>query len=210
MALPTLGRIFVRGLVAILPVAVTLSVFWWLATTAESSLGALARRLLGDDGYVPGTGVVLGFALVLAVGVVMQAVAVRRVYAFGERLLEKLPLVKTVYGPVKDLMRLLASSSKERRPHAAVRVTLPGGQASLIGFQTRTDASELTGDGADHGHVAVYLPMSYQIGGYMVLVPKEWVQRMDWSAEDVLRVTLTAGMSQAGANDGAAHDEDER
>jgi uncharacterized membrane protein len=198
----------VRGLVAILPIALTLYVLWWLATTAEASLGALARRVLGETLYVPGTGVVLGFALVFAAGVVMQSFAVRRLYAFGTGLLEKLPLVKTIYGPLKDLMRLLATSAKDRRPHSAVRVSLPGIDASLIGFQTRDDAHELTGDERDEGRVAVYLPMSYQIGGYMLLIPKSWVTPMDWSAEDVLRVTLTAGMSHASTEPGAKEDED--
>jgi uncharacterized membrane protein len=198
----------VRGLVAILPIALTLYVLWWLATTAEASLGALARRVLGEGLYVPGTGVVLGFALVFAAGVVMQSFAVRRLYAFGTSLLEKLPLVKTIYGPLKDLMRLLATSAKDRRPHSAVRVSVPGFDASLIGFQTRDDAHELTGDERDEGRVAVYLPMSYQIGGYMLLIPKSWVTPMDWSAEDVLRVTLTAGMSHASTEPGAKEDED--
>jgi uncharacterized membrane protein len=208
MAFPSLGRVFVRGLVAILPIALTLYVLWWLATTAEASLGALARRVLGEGLYVPGTGVVLGFALVFAAGVVMQSFAVRRLYAFGTGLLEKLPLVKTIYGPLKDLMRLLATSAKDRRPHSAVRVSLPGIDASLIGFQTRDDAHELTGDERDEGRVAVYLPMSYQIGGYMLLIPKSWVTPMDWSAEDVLRVTLTAGMSHASSEPGAKEEED--
>jgi uncharacterized membrane protein len=208
MAFPSLGRVFVRGLVAILPIALTLYVLWWLATTAEASLGALARRVLGEGLYVPGTGVVLGFALVFAAGVVMQSFAVRRLYAFGTSLLEKLPLVKTIYGPLKDLMRLLATSAKDRRPHSAVRVSVPGFDASLIGFQTRDDAHELTGDERDEGRVAVYLPMSYQIGGYMLLIPKSWVTPMDWSAEDVLRVTLTAGMSHASTEPGAKEDED--
>jgi uncharacterized membrane protein len=122
--------------------------------------------------------------------------------------LEKLPLVKTIYGPLKDLMRLLATSAKDRRPHSAVRVSVPGFDASLIGFQTRDDAHELTGDERDEGRVAVYLPMSYQIGGYMLLIPKSWVTPMDWSAEDVLRVTLTAGMSHASSEPGAKEEED--
>jgi uncharacterized membrane protein len=208
MALPSLGRIFVRGLVAILPIALTLYVLWWLATTAEASLGALAKYVLGTENYVAGTGVVLGFALVFAAGVVMQSFAVRKLYAFGTGILEKLPLVKTIYGPLKDLMRLLATSAKDRRPHSAVRVSVPGVDASLIGFQTRSDAYELTGDARDNGRVAVYLPMSYQIGGYMLLIPKSWVSPMDWSAEDVLRVTLTAGMSHASSEPGAKEDED--
>lgn len=208
MAFPSLGRIFVRGLVAILPIALTLFFLWWLATTAEASLGALARRVLGEKWYVPGTGVVLGFALVFAAGVVMQSFAVRRLYEFGTRLLEKMPLVKTIYGPLKDLMRLLSTSATKRRPQSAVRVTLPGGEASLIGFMTRPDAHEMTGDARDVGNVAVYLPMSYQIGGYMLIIPKSWITPMDWSAEDVLRVTLTAGMSHASSEADAKEDED--
>jgi uncharacterized membrane protein len=193
-----IGKTFLRGLAAVLPVAVTLYLLWWLATTAEKSLGAVARWLLGEGIYVPGTGVVLGFALVLGVGVVMRAVIVRKVYDwFGERV-ERLPLVKSIYGPMKDLMSFLASTEDDRKLNTAVRVDLNHGQdgerVSLVGFLTREDAAPVSREEGDE-RVVVYLPMSYQLGGYMLVVPRAWVTELDMTSEDVLRMTLTAGMS---------------
>lgn len=196
-----IGRTFVRGLAAVLPVAVTLYVLWWLATTAERSLGGVARWALestvGEGYYVPGTGVVLGFALVFAVGVVMRAVLVRRIVSWFEHLLERLPLVKTIYGPLKDLMRFVASGESEESFNQAVRIDFEDGRTSMMGLVTREDAAPVSKiDGDDR--VVVYLPMSYQLGGYMLVLPRERVTELDISVEDVLRTTLTAGMSIAG------------
>ncbi|QDU83231.1 hypothetical protein Pla163_03290 [Planctomycetes bacterium Pla163] len=195
-----IGKTFLRGLAAVLPVAVTLYLLWWLATTAEKSLGAVARWLLGEGMYVPGTGVVLGFALVLGIGVVMRAVVVRQIYDWiGERI-ERLPLVKSIYGPMKDLMSFLASTEDERKLNTAVRIDFrrgdgeDGERVSLVGFLTREDAAPVSREEGDE-RVVVYLPMSYQLGGYMLVVPRAWVTELDMTSEDVLRMTLTAGMS---------------
>jgi uncharacterized membrane protein len=71
----------------------------------------------------------------------------------------------------------------------------------LVGFVTRENTTELphardTGDEI----VGVYLPMSYQIGGYTLFVPRSAIERMDMSVEDAMRFVLTAGMSSSRDN----------
>jgi uncharacterized membrane protein len=66
--------------------------------------------------------------------------------------------------------------------------------ARLVGFLMREDLGELPSE-AGGGRVAVYLPMSYQIGGYTVLVPPESVKPAGMSREEAMRFVLTAGLS---------------
>lgn len=190
-----IGKLFLRGLAAVLPIGVTLYVLWWLGTTAERVFGAMFRRAFPEADYVPGLGIVFGFALVIAIGFLMQAVLVRRLYTLAEGLLSKVPLVKSVYGPFKDLMNFFTEHSEREGLQQAVRVDLGGSDTHLIGFLTSEAAADLTRHPDDVARVAVYVPMSYAIGGYMLLVPRTAVTALELSVEEVLRLALTAGMS---------------
>lgn len=191
------GRIFVQGLAAVLPGVVTLYLLWWLGSTFESILGGALKYLLPEGLYWPGFGVALGVVLIFAAGVALQLLVARHLYAAFEGLLKRVPVVRTIYGPVKDMMGFLASDAKDKAAEQrAVRVEVPGIGGALVGFVTREAAEELTKCPEDKDRVAVYLPMSYQIGGYMVLVPRSDVKPLDMGMQDVLRLTMTAGMAR--------------
>ena len=190
-----IGKLFLRGLAAVLPIGLTLYVLWWFGTTAESLSGNLFQRAFPEAKYVPGLGIAFGFALLLAIGFLMRAVVVRRLYALAEHILSHMPLVKSVYGPFKDLMNFFTEHSEREGHQQAVRVQLGDMDAHLLGFITSEAASDLTHSPDDTDRVAVYVPMSYGIGGYMLLVPKSAVTSLDLSVEEVLRLALTAGMS---------------
>ena len=67
-----LGRLFLQGFLAILPVALTLYVLYWLAVSAESLLGGAIKYIVGDNLYLPGLGVLSGFLLILGVGLLLE------------------------------------------------------------------------------------------------------------------------------------------
>ena len=71
---------------------------------------------------------------------------------------------------------------------------LPGSDMRLMGFVTRDHFSDLPGGVANEGDVAVYLPMSYQIGGYTVFMPRSQITPVDMSRERAMRFVLTAGL----------------
>ncbi|MCA8956775.1 MAG: DUF502 domain-containing protein, partial [Planctomycetes bacterium] len=137
-----ISRTFFRGLAVVLPVAITAYVLYWLVATAEASLGPLLRAVLPGVLYFPGLGVVAGLVLVFAVGILMRIWLLRQVITLFERLLEKLPLVKTLFGSVKDLMGLFGGSER-RGLDQVVWVSLADGAAQVIGFVTRDDLDGL-------------------------------------------------------------------
>ena len=194
------GSIFLTGLIVLLPVTVTVVFLWWLLTSAEAFFGELIAPLLGDW-YRPGMGMVLGVALVFAVGLLAQLWFVRQLLGWGDSLLERIPLIKTIYGGVRDILELF-QSDPHKRFRKVVRVRFPHTQMHLIGFVTREDFDGLPAGLAGPDMVAVYFPMSYTIGGYTLIMPRDQLEPLDMSFEDAMRFTVTAGLSVSEHKDG--------
>jgi len=192
-----LWNALVRGLVVVLPMALTAWLLWWLGTTVESLLHRAIVLVIPEEHYRPGMGIAAAVVLLIAAGVLVNAFIVRRLLAAWERLLERIPIVKSVYGAARDFVQMLPASGERRELHRVVSVTF--GDSTAIGFVTRDDAGELGLGAAARGRIAVYFPMSYQIGGYMLLVPREHVEPLEIPIETAMRLVLTGGMSGAPA-----------
>ena len=188
-----LGRIFLTGVLTVLPVLATAYLLIWLFTTAESFLGKPLRWLIPDGYYRVGMGLLVGVVVIFVVGVLMRAYIVRRVFAFSERILLEIPLIKTIYAALRDFFGMFAGQS-DHQGLQVVTVTLPGSNMRLMGFVTRDEFSDLPEGIAGQGEVAVYLPMSYQVGGYTVFMPRSQLSPIQMSREQAMRFVLTAGL----------------
>lgn len=191
-------RTFLSGLVTVLPVAVTVYVVWWLARSAESVFGGMARFVLPAGWYVPGIGLLMAVGVVFLVGAFLNAWLFSRLVALGEQTLERIPVIKTVYGGLRDLFRFLSGAGAESELRKVVSVELQA-DVSVIGFVTDDDAGrglpELAREDDDR-LVAVYLPMGYQVGGYTLYLPASRLKPLDLSIEEAMRVVLTAGVNR--------------
>ncbi|MDN3516687.1 DUF502 domain-containing protein [Aquisalimonas lutea] len=199
-----LSSIFLKGLAAILPVFVTVYLVVWIARTAENVLGGIIRFILPESWYIPGIGLLLGIGLIFAVGVLLQAYLIRRLFDVGEALVHRIPLINTVYSAVQDLMDFISRSNRQQASQVVlVRVHLGEVSGRLMGFVTREEWAGLPDNMADDGEVAVYMPMSYQIGGYTLILPRSHLEPVDMGIDEGMRFALTAGMSTQ-ANRGAS------
>jgi len=187
-------RIFLAGLMAIVPIAVTLYVLYWIGSAAEGIFGPLLSRALPERYYKPGMGLVVGVVVIFAVGVLVHFWFVRRLMRYGGHLLSRIPLVKTLYGSVRDLMGYF-SSSDDKDVNQVAMLTLGDGPARVIGVVTRTHFDDLPSGMGGEGDVAVFVPMSYQMGGFTLIVPRSKVQPIDLTFEEAMRLSLTACMS---------------
>lgn len=192
---PHLGRIFVTGLLTLIPAVATIYLLVWLIGAIDTLFGKPLRWLMPDETYLAGTGILVAIALVFAVGVLMHGVLFRRLFRRAERAMLGLPLVRSVYGAVKDLIGLFGKDGPSMR---VVAVTLPGAKWRLLGFVAREEFTDLPQGIGGAAEVAVYLPMSYQIGGYTVIVPRDSVTPVEMSREDAMKFILTAGVKTAG------------
>lgn len=190
----TLKRIattFMRGLTVVLPVVLTIWLLVWLATGAESLMRNAFVFLFPSASYFTGLGILSGLILVYLAGLLLQLFPVRKLWEWFEALLERIPIVKTVYNAINDFFGFFSSNiSSETSTVASIDM---GNGARLLGFIT-DDRLDMGGIGSDL--IAVYLPMSYQIGGYTVLAPRDRVDILDIPTEEALRFVLTAGIQR--------------
>ena len=199
-----------QGLMLVLPLLITIWVVWWAAVLIESVFGSVLRFLLGDPPwerepgvgmlgiesiyYIPGIGFVLGLIALVLLGFVARLWLVRQGFKTMERFLERIPLVKTIYGSVRDILGFMGGDEK-RAFSKVVLVTLPGCDYKLVGLVTREKLHEIPGLSGLTDRIAVYLSLSYNFGGMTILVAPEDVEVIDMSVEDGLRFSLTAGVS---------------
>jgi uncharacterized membrane protein len=188
-----LGRIFLTGLLTVFPVLATLYLLIWMFTTVESFLGRPLQLLIPMGYYRVGMGLAVGVAVIFVIGVLMRAYIVRRLFALAERILLNVPFIKTIYAALRDFFGLFAGAD-DKVALQVVTVKLPGSDMRLMGFVTRDNFSDLPEGIAADEEVAVYLPMSYQIGGYTVFMPRSQITPIAISREQAMRFVLTAGL----------------
>lgn len=200
--LQPLWSLFLKGLAAVLPLGITVYLLYWLGHTAENLFGAIVRAILPEALYFPGLGILLAIATVIVIGLVIQQWMVSQLVKLGEELLHRIPVINTVYAGIRDIMDFISRAGRRRDMSRVVFVELWPGWRS-IGFVTDEDAgtnlpevyqSERIDEGTEI--VAVYVPLSYQIGGLTLWLPRADVEELDLSVEDAMRVVLTAGVNR--------------
>lgn len=192
----TLGKLFLKGLAVVIPVALTLTILWWIATSAEELVGAVLKFSLPEGWYIPGMGLVSGLALIALIGLLSHVLIFQKIFNLGETIFHRLPLVKTIYTAIKDFIDYL-NPEKKNQMGKVVLVQLPGQSFQLIGFVTREQFDDLPFTPAAEDPVAVYMPMSYQIGGYTLFLPRSALTPLDIPFEQAMRLVLTGAVTKS-------------
>lgn len=191
-------KYFFRGLITVLPVALTLYLLYiFLAWTEKLTLWLLSP-LIGSF-YLPGMGLVSGVLIILLIGYLVSKPKVRQWLAFAELPFTNLPVVKSIYSSLKSFADYFSPTGKQGE-QSVVILRMPGHGLEIVGLVTRRDFSDLPDGFLPGERVAVYLPMGYMIGGYTVFVPLEWVQPINMSVEEAMRSSLIAWMARPPAS----------
>ena len=188
----TLLVMFLRGLAAILPVFLTIYLVIALLIWLESSIHDVLTLVLPESFYLPGMGIIGAFFSVIAVGYLIQLPVLNLPVRLGEAILERLPLVKSLYKAISDVADFLSSmrdpDKEDKGTPVMVEVTP---DVKLIGFVTQSSPS-IAGD---DDRALVYMPLSYQVGGYTALIERSKLTPLEMGAEDAMRYVLTAGLN---------------
>lgn len=198
---------FLQGIALLAPLVITLALLIWLGRSVEVFVGGFLRHLMPDAWYIPGMGLVAGLIVTLAAGLLANLFLVRWLVEVAEHVLDRIPLVKSLFQGLKDIARFFARTGDQDLGRPVI-VTLPVGDTSvqLVGFmmQEHAELPLLNVDSKDQHQdlVAVYLPMSYQVGGYTLYLERRRVQTLAVGAEQALRSVITGGAlnEDAGAN----------
>lgn len=192
MTMQQTSKTFFKGLIAIIPLALTLYLLVWLANAAEYALGNIFKLFFPDRWYFKGLGFVLGLVVVFFFGKFLDSKFFRKVFNAFEDLVVQVPVVKSIYTAIRDFTSLFSSEQKGKFEHV-VLVDVPDGPGQQIGFITVSNFDDIQPFMADN-MIAVFIPFSYQMGGNTFILPKDKVREIDMSIEDALRFIATAGV----------------
>ena len=181
------------GLKLLLPLVLTIAVIAWVVFTIEGIFRAPVLLLVPQAYYFPGLGALIGFAILLVASILLQAWYLRVLHDKIIQWIQKIPVIKTIYNSFSQLFEMMGKKQKDR---VGKPVLVNFGKQSLMGVLTREDASSLDGAIDEKDSVAVYLPMSYQIGGYTIIVSKKQITPMEMSTEDALGLIFMGGISK--------------
>lgn len=175
-----LPNYFLRGLAITVPLAVTAWAVWYAVTTIDRWL-----RI-----PIPGVGFLVVVAAVTLVGALGTTLVTRSVVRLLDSLLARLPFVRLLYTSTRDLLNAFVGDRK--RFDRAVAVALSAdGAVKTLGFVTRDDLTQL----GLAGHVAVYLPQSYNFAGNLLVVPAERVQALPVGGAEAMAFIVSGGVS---------------
>lgn len=173
---------FLRGALLITPLAGTLYVIYKIFEVIDGIIPF----------QIPGLGLLTLIVFLTFVGYVGGYIIGQPIIQYFQRLLDKAPLVKTIYTSIKDL--LSAFVGKEKRFDRPVLVKLnKDSNVEKLGFITREDLSSL---GIEQDKVAVYLPHSYAFSGNLFIVPRENVRTINASSTDVMKFIVSGGVAK--------------
>ena len=185
------SKTLITGFFTLLPVVLTIYLLYWIAIASEEVMGNALRYVLRDDFYFPGLGMLVGVVVIFIVGLMMNAYLVRKLFGFGEQILYRVPLVNSIYRAFRDLFDFLSPDKESLGQVVAVTFN----NMELVGFVTQEDPIRMPPSFRDRGCVLVYLPMSYMIGGYTILVPRDELRPLKMTREEAMRFVLTAGIT---------------
>lgn len=187
-----LRRSFVTGLIVTVPMVVTVVALVWLVQLAEYLTQGAVVRVLGRS--VPGLGIVVTLVLVLAVGAISSNVLGKRILQRGERLLLHVPLFRTIYAPVKQLIS--AFSPDNAAGFKKMVLVEHESRGFVLGFLTKEFRVD-RGDGPEP-MIAVYVPTNHLYLGDVIVCPAAQATYPDLTVEEGIRVFLTGGMAIPG------------
>lgn len=187
-----LRRRFITGFFVTVPLIVSVAALVWGFGVIDGFTAPLYHRLLGRE--IPGLGLLTGALVVLIVGVLAANVIGRRVLQRLEHWLLLVPVFRTIYAPVKQLIAAF-SPDNETGFKQVVLVEEPG-RGLVLGFLTREfTVSEPAGPRA---MAAVYIPTNHLYLGDVLVYPRERLRFPDLSVEEGIRIVLTGGMAFPG------------
>lgn len=183
-----------RGLLLLVPLVVTIAFIVWLSRTIESSLKPIFEWLLPIGWYFPGLALLLFLMTAFVLGLMTRNVLLKKTLEITERWMIKLPVIGSVYPVVRQVTDLLSGKSNNQNG-SVVLATIPDTDTQVIGIVTRpSDGQSPNWLQADCE--MVFVPMSYQVGGFTLILPRSQLQPLNMKPGEALQMILMGGIVQ--------------
>jgi uncharacterized membrane protein len=173
---------FLQGLLYIVPITVTLYVVYWSFKKID---GLLPFQF-------PGLGLLVITILIVLIGYLGSNIITSPINSFFQKLLEKAPLLKTIYTSVKDLMGTFVGNKKGFKQAVFVKI-FENSTIERIGFITNEDLKKLN---IHKGRVLVYVPHSYNFSGNLFVVEKKYITPIDAPSGEIMKLIVSGGVAE--------------
>ena len=171
---------FLRGLVLVAPLAITLSVCWIVFVRIDGWLGF----------SVPGVGFIVTIVIITLIGFLGSNLITRGMLAIVDQVLGRLPFVRLLYTSTKDLLNAFVGEKRRFDKPVLVRVSMQS-EARMVGFVTQESLERL----GLPGYSSVYFPQSYNFAGNLVVFPSSHLEPLDAASADVMAFIVSGGVT---------------
>ena len=171
---------FLRGLVLVAPLAITLYVCWIVFVRIDGWLGL----------PVPGLGFLITIVLITLIGFLGSNLITRGMLAIVDQVLGRLPFVRLLYTSTKDLLNAFVGEKRRFDKPVLVRLSMQS-EARMVGFVTQESLERL----GLPGYSSVYFPQSYNFAGNLVVFPSSHVELLDAPSADIMAFIISGGVT---------------
>lgn len=201
------GRFF-AGMVIAAPIAATVFATYWFVTFVDNRMKPLMRGAIPEGlrdtsignvldfliSVIPGLGLVFAVLLLILIGTVGANLLGRSALQLGERILNRIPLVNSLYSMLKQIVEVVAGSNQASF-REVVMVQYPKENTWAVGFITSNAAGDVALKLPDKAHVGVFVPTTPNpTSGFLIYVPEEEIIRLNFSVEEGAKLIISAGL----------------
>ncbi len=187
-------RYFLQGILYIVPLFVTIYIVYW----AFRKIGGILGNYLPNENEFFGLalvndiiGLIIIIAIITLIGYIGSTIIGSPINTFFKRMLEKAPLLKTIYTSVKDLMNTFVGNKKGFKKAVFVKL-FDNSNIERIGFISNEDLKSLN---IHEGRVLVYIPHSYNFSGNLFVVEKKYITPIDAPSSEIMKLIVSGGVT---------------
>ena len=183
------------GILIVTPLGITFFVLSFLFTTIDGWFAPIMKGVLGERYYQIGMGVLATILFVYLVGLIVSNIVGRKLVGVGDWVLTKIPLIREVYGPVKQLVQMILPSSGHNNFRKVVIIKPTGSSIRVIGFVT----GEVREEGNPVPLLSVFVPKTPNpTTGFVLFCDPETVYETNMKTETALKVIVSGGLVAPG------------
>lgn len=192
-----LKKIFTTGLLTLLPLGVTVYVFYLIFNVLDSLLGGIFVYYLGFR--VPGIGFAAGIVLIFMVGLVASNLIGRKLLAYGDLIFRNLPLARSIYSSAKQIIDAFTVQGKNAFQQV-VLLEYPRPGLYVLGFITGESRGEIQ-EKTREEVLNIFIPTTPNpTSGMLILAPRKEVLELEMSVEDAMKVIVSGGLVSPSGN----------
>lgn len=178
---------FLAGLLILIPLVVTTYIISVVVGAVDTLISPVIRSLTGKDTYIPGIGILIFFVVVYLAGLLASNYIGKKAILYGEMFLKKIPIVKSIYGSVKDMTDAF-SSEKKRSFKKVVLAEFPFQGRYAIGFVVNRLTIQ------NSRYCSVFIPTTPNpTSGYLIMVPENELAFLTISIDEALKHIVSIG-----------------